>query len=158
MGLVKKANSSASTTISIDLQEDDGSKKPISDRKRQQLSVAREKSLKSRREALKKKLEQRLNELRAVLGTDLRSQTVERVAQHLLEKEEAHRARTNRHIADMNETIQSFKDELRRVRKLVEARESSGKSVVSSSSSSRDKPRMKTLSELSASSSRRILG
>lgn len=95
MGLVKKANSSASTTISIDLQEDDGSKKPISDRKRQQLSVAREKSLKSRREALKKKLEQRLNELRAVLGTDLRSQTVERVAQHLLEKEEAHRARTN---------------------------------------------------------------
>ena len=98
--------------------------KTLSRAKLEQLERARAKSLESRRKAQKAKLEGKLNHLRSMLGSDLRPDTVERVAKEMMAQEERHqneiaRLREKHVLAsqELSESLTGCKDELRSLRK-----------------------------------------
>ena len=98
--------------------------KQLSQAKLDQLARARAKSLEVRRRAQKAKLEGKLSQLRSMLGTDLRPDTVERVAKEMIAQEERHANEVVRlrekHTAAMKELADSLngcKDEMRSLRK-----------------------------------------
>ena len=105
-----------STVISIDFENDPGSKGGRTSAQNEQLERARNKALYNRRVKLKAKLEQRLSELRAKLP-DLRSDQLERVVKHLVETEDHHRGKLNDLTEMMNKRLQSIFDELHAIRK-----------------------------------------
>eukprot|EP00966_Prymnesium_polylepis_P326152 7382076-Prymnesium_polylepis.1 len=98
--------------------------KQLSQAKLDQLARARAKSLEVRRRQMKAKLEGKLNQLRSMLGSDLRHDTVERVAKEMINQEERHAQEVVRlrekHTSAMQELADSLtgcKDELRSLRK-----------------------------------------
>ena len=110
----------ASTVVTVNLDEDiprSKTGKPLSEKKLAQLSAAREKALHARRIKLKSRLEAKVNELRQVLGPDLRNDTVERVSTAMMKQEERLRSSQNALTQQLNEALQGIKDELRTLRK-----------------------------------------
>ena len=101
-------------------------KKSLSDSKIKTLEKARARSLEVRRERASAKLEAKLNALRSVMGRDMRSDTVERVAREWI----AHEDRNSQEIArlrerqikaseELQDVLQSMRDDINRVRKAV---------------------------------------
>ena len=70
--------------------------KPLSQKKLDQLARARVKSLEVRRRTQKAKLEGKLNAIRSMLGSDMRADTIERVAKEMVAREEKHSAEVAR--------------------------------------------------------------
>jgi hypothetical protein len=101
-------------------------KKSLSDSKIKTLEKARARSLEVRRERASAKLEAKLNALRSVMGRDMRSDTVERVAREWI----AHEDRNSQEIArlrerqikaseELQDVLQNMRDDINRVRKAV---------------------------------------
>ena len=84
----------------------------LSQKKLEQLAAAREKALLKRRAKLKDKLQTKLNELHHILGSDMRSGTLERVAEAMLKQEQRLRDRQNELTEQLIETIRDFKVDL----------------------------------------------
>ena len=118
----------------------------LSDAKLNQLAKARAKSLDVRRRAQAAKLQAKLNHLRYVLGSDMRSDTVERMAKEMMNQEERLRAKQNMLTEKLAEAIAGFKDELHTVRKAVSKRGMD-------SGANRSSPK-RAISDVSTSSSR----
>lgn len=131
-----------------------GSKKQVScepgSKKYAQLAKAREKALLARRRKMKERLESKLSELRHVLGSDMRSQTVERFAEAIMRQEERLRSKQNALTEGLSKAMEGFRDELKELRRHIGRPSSVSLSQVKSS----NKPRS---SEVSTSSvSRRL--
>lgn len=163
----KRGGADSDSTVSITIDDDPRTRKPLSDAKLSQLEAARTKALASRRRKLHDRLQAKLMELRAVLGQDLRPQTVEKVAEAMMKQENSLRAKQARLTEALNDAITQFREELARLRRRIdrvgerasgsERRASGGgtSSAPSAASSSRSSS-VRTLSELSSSSSKRL--
>ena len=161
-----KRGADSDSTVSITIDDDPRTRKPLSNAKLSQLEAARTKALAARRRKLHDRLQAKLIELRAVLGQDLRPQTVEKVAEAMMKQEASLRAKQARLTEALNDAITQFREELSRLRRRIdrvgerasgsERRASGGGSSSSSTSKSSSKD-VRTLSELSgASSSKRL--
>ena len=82
-------------TVSFEPEQEGSSGKQLSQAKLDQLAAAREKALLARRKKQKSALEAKLNELRHVLGRDLRNDTVEHFS-HAMMKQEGRLSVANR--------------------------------------------------------------
>ena len=98
--------------------------KSLSQAKLDQLAQARVKSLEVRRRAQKAKLEGKLSHLRSMLGSDMRPDTVERVAKEMIAADDRHAAEVARlrekqveTTREINDTLVTLKDEMRSLRK-----------------------------------------
>ena len=134
-------------TVSFD---DDKPKGALSQRKLEQLAAAREVGLQKRRAKQKDKLQERLNELNRLLGSDMRAQTVERVAEAMMKQEKRLRDRQNEMTQELIEQIKSFKDD---IRSLKERRSSHPPPVARPPS----RPKARPPSEASSAASGRTL-
>jgi chromosome segregation ATPase len=124
--------------------------KPLSDKKLNQLSQAREKALLKRRQLLKFKLEAKLSELRQILGPDLRPD-IERVAHMLLKQEETLRSKQNALVLEVKDVITDFKADLQAIKEKL------SKPSHSLSSLQHSKPRPRPVSEASSTGSGRTI-
>lgn len=107
-----------------------------------QLEQAREKSVVSRKLKQHDRLQQKLAELRASLGSDFTSEHLTRVAAKLLQQEEDLRSKQNKLTTAVNDHLDLILAEIRRVSKEVERLgRSSSHSSASSFFSTHSQPR-----------------
>ena len=138
-------------TVSFDHEQEGSGGKQLSQAKLDQLAAAREKALLARRKKQKSALEAKLNELRHILGRDLRNDTVEHFAHAMMKQEQRLRDKQNALTESMTEALQSVKDELRSLRKMQ-----MGPTARPDTRAAPSKPTPRTLSEVSAVSSRSL--
>ena len=96
-----------------------------------QLARARHTALTNRRIALKKKLENRLAELRQQLG-DLSNESMARLLQLLVDTEDKHRTKLNAAVEEQNSTLRHLFDEIHSIKKGFERKRIANLSEVSS--------------------------
>ena len=139
-------------TVNFDENDTPRSKngKPLSEKKLAQLSAARNKALHARRVKLKSRLESKLSELRQILGPDMRSDTVERVAQAMMRQEVTLREKQNQLVSEVRDVINDFKTDLRDIKERLQK-------PTSLSSLQQQKVRPKPVSEASSTESGRTL-
>ena len=137
--------------------------KPLSQKKLDQLARARVKSLEVRRRTQKAKLEGKLNAIRSMLGSDMRADTIERVAKEMVAREEKHSAEVARlrekqmeATEELQTTMSAMRDEMSRMRKVI-----AGQTTLTQNRPAGTAPRVKSLSEVgsqisSVASSRRM--
>ena len=109
----RRDDGETSSVVTVSFDEDKPSKGALSQKKLDQLAAARESALQKRRTKQKDKLQERLNELNRLLGSDMRAQTLERVAEAMMKQEKRLRDRQNESTEQLIEQIQSFKEDLR---------------------------------------------
>ena len=145
----------ASVTVRLDSDT-----KPLSQKKLDQLARARVKSLEVRRRTQKAKLEGKLNAIRSMLGSDMRADTIERVAKEMVAREEKHSAEVARlrekqmeATEELQTTMSAMRDEMSRMRKVITGHTTQNRPAGTA-------PRVKSLSEvgsqISSPSSRRV--
>ena len=105
------------SVVTIRLGEEEPGGKILSKAKLDQLAAAREKALVARRRKQKTALEGKLNELRHVLGNDLRDETVETFANAMMAQERQLRTKQNTLTLQLTEALVSVKSELSSLRK-----------------------------------------
>ena len=138
-------------TISLDDVESGG--KQCSLRKLDQLAAAREKALLARQKKQKLALEAKLNEIRRVLGSDMRNDTVENFARAMMKQEERLRAKQNALTEQVSQALDGLKDEIRALRKTQPA---TGPRPEHTKAVSHTAKPVRALSEVSSVSSRAI--
>eukprot|EP00966_Prymnesium_polylepis_P127480 2948601-Prymnesium_polylepis.1 len=109
----RRDDGDTSSVVTVSFDEDKPSKGALSQKKLDQLAAARESALQKRRTKQKDKLQERLNEMNRLLGSDMRAQTLERVAEAMMKQEKRLRDRQNEMTEQLIEQIQSFKEDLR---------------------------------------------
>ena len=100
--------------------------KPLSEAKQNQLALARARSLEVRRRNALAKVEGKVNHLRSMLGSDLKPDTVSRIAKEMIAVEERHEQEVERlrekhtdATKELTETLAGCKEELRSIRKTL---------------------------------------
>ena len=114
MSRVQLVNDSKSDAISVDM------KKPMTPAKTEQLKAARQCAVISRRHRQKERLELKLAELRALMGTDMSSDQLARITTRLLAQEETLRVSQNRITEGIQENLQLIMNEIHRLQRSVE--------------------------------------
>ena len=156
IGLMGRREHDLESVVTVNFDEDDTprskSGKPLSEKKMAQLSAARNKALHARRVKLKSRLESKLSELRQILGPDMRSDTVERVAQAMMRQEVTLREKQNQLVSEVRDVINDFKTDLRAIKERLQKPTSH-----SLSSLQQPKVRPKAVSEASSTGSGRTL-
>ena len=118
-----KDSSSAITINFQDLNKTGHNQKQLTQKKLDQLAHARVRSLEVRRRAQAAKLQGKLTHLQSMLGSDMRPDTVERIAKEMLAQEEKHsneiirlRERQATSTEQLMEAFSVIRNELKHIR------------------------------------------
>ena len=143
-----------STVVTIHLDQE-GPVKTLTQAKLDQLAAAREKAIASRRRKQRDALQAKLNELRRVLGEDLRNETVELFASAIMRQEKRLRAKQNTLTQELTVALQGCRDEIASLRDMTYANNAARPNAkVSTTKVSQTPSTTRTPSEVSAVSSR----
>ena len=111
------------SVITLDLEDvptaTSSGKAPLSAKRLEALSRARDKALLSRRIKLKDRLEKKLAELRIVLGNDMTPHSIERIAQAMMKQEDRAFSEIQRLREKQIASNEALAEELRAIRRKI---------------------------------------